>query len=238
MLKQTRLRAGIDSTPRVPVQERLAGKFANRRGDQPKDKDPSNNPNRARYDERERRTCNNCHVRGHLAKECTNPTADKVKEALYQKSLKRSLVENEVKPDRPVLARTAATESGHGRGNGRGGGRTGTRAGGRGINPRNPHMTENATCAYCHTPNHTKEQCWRKNPHLRPGANLAAVRQAGLRNDREWEAEHLARERRQKALEDARDERETQREVNHNMDDAIEHNNGQYMFASSTEVQR
>ena len=201
VLKPTRLRAaGIVPTSRVPVHDRLASKSANRRGDQPKDKDPSNNPNRAKVDERERRTCNNCLVRGHLAKDCTNPTADKVKEALYQKSLKRASAEEEVKLDRPVLARTAATESGRGRGYGRGGGRTGSRGGGRGINPRNPHMTENATCAYCHTPNHTEEQCWRKNPHLRPGANLAAVRQGGLINDREWEAEHLARERRQRAL--------------------------------------
>ena len=48
----------------------------------------------------------------------------------------------------------------------------------------------------------------------------------------------MARERRQKALEDARDEREAEREANHNMDDAIEHNSGQYMFASAKELQR
>ena len=47
----------------------------------------------------------------------------------------------------------------------------------------------------------------------------------------------MARERRQKALEDARDEREAERERNHNMDDPVEHNNGQYMFASATELQ-
>ena len=91
-------------------------------------------------------------------------------------------------------------------------------------------MTENATCAYCHTPNHTEEQCRRKNPHLQPGANLAAIRQAGFLNDREWEAKHLARERRQKALEDARDEREAEKEFGHNMDNVIERGNGQYMF--------
>ena len=134
-------------------------------------------------------------------------------------------METEIQPDRPVLARTATTEAGRGRGNSRGGGRSGGRTAGRGINSNNPHMTANAACAYCHIPNHTEEQCWRKNPHLRPAANLAAIRQVGLQNDREWEAEHLARERRQKALEDARDKREALKEQNY-MDQADERGNG------------
>ena len=73
---------------------------------------------------------------------------------------------------------------------------------------------------------------------MRPGANLAAIRQAGLLNDREWEAEHLARERRQKALEDARDEREAEKELNYNMDNADERGNGQYMFVSPNDLQQ
>ena len=97
-------------------------------------------------------------------------------------------------------------------------------------------MTENATCAYCHTPNHTEQQRWRKNPHLRPGANLAAVRQIGLLNDREWEAEHLAWERRQKALEDARDERAAEKDARE-MANANERGNGQYMFSTSEEME-
>ena len=95
VLKQTRLRAaGIVSTPRVPIQDRVTNKFANRLGDKSKDKDQPNDPNRARPDERERRTCNNCLVRGNLIKNCTNPTADKVKEANYLKNLKRPPLEN------------------------------------------------------------------------------------------------------------------------------------------------
>ena len=125
--------AGIIANGRVPIQDRLTNKFANRLGSQPKDKDPANDSNQARPDERERRTCNNCLTRGHLAKDCTNPTADKVKEALYLKSLKRSSVENEIQPDRPVLARTATTEAGRGRGYTRGGGRAGGRTAGRGL---------------------------------------------------------------------------------------------------------
>ena len=130
-------------------------------------------------------------------KDCVNPTADKVKEEMRNK--KRPSLENDAKTERPVYARTVATDGGRGRGYGRGGGRAGGRGernSGRGVNPNNPHVTENATCAYCHVPNHTEQQCWRKNPHLRPGAILAAIRQIGLTNDREWEAEHLAREQR------------------------------------------
>ena len=88
VLKRTRLRAtGIVSTPRVPIQDRVTNKVANRLGNQSKDKEQPNGPNRACPDERERRTCNNCLVRGHLAKDCTNRTADKVKEANYLKNL-------------------------------------------------------------------------------------------------------------------------------------------------------
>ena len=47
----------------------------------------------------------------------------------------------------------------------------------------------------------------------------------------------MARERRQKALEDARDEREAQKEQNY-MDHADGRNNGQYMFAPSDSLQQ
>ena len=165
-------------------------------------------------------------------KDCVNPTADKVKEEMLNK--KRPSLENDVKPERPIYARTASTDGGRGRGYGRGGGRAGGRGGrtgGRGVNPNNPHMTENATCAYCHVPNHTEQQCWRKIPHLRPGANLATARHVGFNNDREWEAEHLAREQRQKALEEARDQREAEKDDKHDMDRPDQGRNLQYMFA-------
>ena len=70
-------------------------------------------------------------------KDCTNPTADKVKEDMFNH--KRPSSENEMKNDRPVLARTAATEAGRGREAGRGGGRIGGRGrgAGRGVNPNN-----------------------------------------------------------------------------------------------------
>ena len=156
VVKQTRLRAeGIVSAPRVPIQDRLTNKLANRLGDQGKDKLPTGNPVRVQTDERERRTCNNCLVRGHLQKDCTNPTAELVKEE--RENLKRPSLDEVLKAERPVLARTAATDGGRGRGYGRGGGRAGGRGSGRAINPKNPHMTENATCAYCHTPNHTEQ---------------------------------------------------------------------------------
>ena len=234
VLRQTRLRsAGIVSAPKPSIQDRLSNKMANRLGEQGKEKGETINPNRGRTDERERRTCNNCLVRGHLMKDCVNPTADKVKEDMLNK--KRPSLENDVKPERPVYARTATTDGGRGRGYGRGGGRTGGqggRTGGRGVNPNNPHMTANVTCAFCHVPNHTEQQCWRKNPHLRPGANLAAVRQIGLANDREWEAEHLAREQRQKAMEDARDQREAEKDSQRDLDRSDRERNHQYMLVA------
>ena len=235
VIRQTRLRAaGIVSAPQPSIQDRLTNKLANRLGEQPTDKNTELPRPKGRHDERERRTCNNCLIRGHLQKDCTNPTAEKVKEEM--RNLKRPSLENGGATERVVLARTAATDGGRGRGAGRGGGRAGGRGAGRGINPRNPHMTENATCAYCHTPNHTEAQCWRKNPHLRPGANLAALSRAGELNDREWEAEHLARERRQKALEDARDEREALKDEGERMDHADARGNGQYMYIAREEL--
>ena len=48
----------------------------------------------------------------------------------------------------------------------------------------------------------------------------------------------MARERRQKALEDARDEREAEKELNYNMDHAYERGNGQYMFVSADDLQQ
>ena len=65
---------------------------------------------------------------------------------------------------------------------------------------------------------------------------MATARQIGLLNDREWEAGQLARERRQKALEDARDEREDEKEDG-DMDDAAERGNGQYMLAAVGELE-
>ena len=160
IIRQTRLRAaGIVSAPNPPMNERLTHKLGDRLGEPNKDKNVTRAAPKGRTDERERRTCNNCLERGHLMKDCTNPTADKVKEEMFNR---KRAQENDTKSERPVLARTAATEAARGRGNGRGGGRAGGRGGrgaGRGVNPNNPHMTENATCAYCHTPNHTEQQC-------------------------------------------------------------------------------
>ena len=162
IIRQTRLRAtGIVSAPKPPIQDRLTNKFVNRLGEPARDKNAESFPPKVRHDERERRTCNNCLERGHLMKDCTNPTAEKVKETLSNR--KRPTLEDVLnKSERTVLARTAATDAARGRGSGRGGGRAGGRGGrgaGRGVNPNNPHMTENAVCAYCHTPNHTEQQC-------------------------------------------------------------------------------
>lgn len=56
--------------------------------------------------------------------------------------------------------------------------------------------------------NHKEQQWRRKNPHLRPRANMAKIQEAGVATDREWEAEHKARERRQRSLEEERERRE------------------------------
>ena len=119
--------------------------------------------------------------------------------------------------DRPVYARTAATENSSGRGSGRGGEREGGRAGresGHGVNPNNPHMTLNTQCAYCEKVNHTEVQCWSKNIHLRSSANIAQLKDEGATTDRQWEVNHQARELRQQRLEQERDNREEERENN------------------------
>ena len=191
-IRQTRIHAaGIVSASQPSIQDRMTNKLVNRLGEQTKDKITEMIPPKGRHDERKRRTCNNCLQRGHLMKDCTNPTADKVKEDLLDR--KRQQAENGTTvPERTVLARTAATESARGRGNGRGGGRAGGRGGrgaGRGVNPNNPHMTEMWFADTATPRSHSEQQCWRKNPHLRPGANLVVLHQTGLIIDREWEAE-------------------------------------------------
>ena len=71
---------------------------------------------------------------------------------------------------------------------------------------------------------------------MRPGANLVVLRQTGQNNNREWEAEQLARKRRQKNLEDAHDKRAAEEDERENMEgeDAVRHH--QYMFAPSSEL--
>ena len=84
IIRQTRFRAaGIVSAPKRPMNERLRHKLGDRLGEPNKDKNDTPNAPKGRTNERERRTCNNCLERGHLMKDCTNPTADKVKEEMF-----------------------------------------------------------------------------------------------------------------------------------------------------------
>ena len=223
VVRQTKLRAAGFLPPiKVSIKDRI-GKLV---PDIPRENSQVKNFGadvfKKRKDERERRTCNHCGVREHIRINC--PDIPKEEEPnkrqpenstdLGTKSTKRALADAPL-ADRPVSARTAATEYAAGRGLGRGGGRGGGRAGrgtGRGVNPNNPHMTLDAQCAYCGKVNHTEAQCWSKNLHLRLGANMARLEEEGAAADRHWEANHQAHERRQQRLKQERDRREEARE--------------------------
>ena len=69
-------------------------------------------------------------------------------------------------------------------------------------------MTTNAQCGHFGVFNHTEAQCSTKNPHLRRSAHMVRLHEEGEAANREWEAQHLARERHQKSPEQPREERE------------------------------
>ena len=67
--------------------------------------------------------------------------------------------------------------------------------------------------------------------------NLVALRLTRAANDREWESEHLARERRQKNLEDARDKKEAEKFERADMEGTEEPPHHQYMLAEEDDPQ-
>ena len=137
VIEETKLRAvGLN---RVSVKDRLGSKVNDRLGGSARANTPPPPTHRGRPVEK--RSCNRCNKRGHLAYACPDrspPPADRVPTTKPKMGeAKRSAPDNPEREGKPTTrARTAATERGNhpsNRGSGRGGGRSnGYTGGGRG----------------------------------------------------------------------------------------------------------
>ena len=160
----------------------------------------------------EKRSCNRCKKRGHLAHACPERTPPPSDHNTSTKGnmgeAKRPATDNADGDGKPASrAKTTTTERGQTpstRGSGRGGGRTNGYAG-RGRIAYTPktkmgsHTTQGAVCSHCGNENHTAAQCWKLHPELNPfaarteNANMMKIVDEDLDNNRRWEAEQLAR---------------------------------------------
>ena len=183
-----------------------------------------------RPESKEKRTCNNCGIKGHIARNCTSPTS--LAEALPEREGKRHQLESEEKQaTKPRL--NAHDRLGSPRGiaavRGRGNGRVG-----RPVNPRNTHMTAGVTCTHCGTENHSAAQCWTLHPELCPypkkeNVMMAQHEKSNMIAYRVWESEQQAREERCQRYEKEREQKELLREEGE--DAHMEEGNQQFMAA-------
>ena len=202
ILALTKLRAvGLVSTqkqdalpPRRTTQEKEKG-----RASEPQ-------PDPTRISEREKRKCNNCGKRGHIASQCWGTTKEGAADDRPEK--RRPEQEVEESPSKRHI-------------NDRLGPRKvppvvpGRESAGRPVNPRNTHMTEGVTCSHCNKPNHTAAQCWKLHPDLAPFPKKERVMMSQMVttedvNYTQWEAEQNAREKRALQYEAERERRELQ----------------------------
>lgn len=177
-----------------------------------------------------KRSCNRCHIRGHLAHACIDRTPPPKANPPTKGDMgetKPPATDNADREGKPTSkARTAATDRPQyhrNRGAGRGGGRTnGSAIGGRSnYTPRakmGSHTTQGALCTHCGDENHTAEQCWKLHPELNPfaakheNANMVNLVNENHDINRRWEAEQQAREKRSLWYEKERDDREKMKE--------------------------
>ena len=183
-----------------------------------------------RPDSKEKRICNNCGVKGHIARKCTSPTS--LAEALPEREGKRQLLENEEKQAAKPRLNThdrlgppQGTAAVRGRESGRSG---------RPVNPRNPHMTAGVICTHCGTENHSAAQCWTPHPELCPhpkreNVMMAKHEQSNMVAYRVWETEQQEREERCHRYEKERDRKELLRQEEE--DAPMEEGNQQFMAA-------
>ena len=185
-----------------------------------------------RQPEKEKRTCNNCGVKGHIARNCTNPAATSA--PLHERlERKRQPLDAEDKiPTRQRLnlnERLGPPRDATNAARGRGG--AGNRMG-RPVNPRNVHMTDGVTCSHCGTLNHSAAQCWTLHPELCPfpkkeNAMMVEMAREGEQTYKQWEDEQIAREQRAQKYETERELREMQRE--NEEDETMVENDCQFM---------
>ena len=182
VIEETKLRAvGLS---RVSVKDRPGPRVNERLGSTAKNNNASPAEHRGRLPEK--RNCNRCNKRGHLAYACPDrtpplsgsapPTRGEMGEA------KRAAPDTPNKDGKPsTRARTVATErvnNSNTRGAGRGGGRSNSYSGGgRNAYDRKSkvgsHSTVGAVCAHCGRENPTDAQCWKLHPELNPYAARA-----------------------------------------------------------------
>ena len=189
---------------RVSVKDRLEDQPKYKPKGQYREKTPNDDPGKNK--ERERRICNNCKVRGHLARNCTQTSPPLSPFRKRTGETKRAAADNDGADNPPsTKARTVATDKSGGDGyqkspfkyNGRGGGRHSGVIGRGGRNGTRPpyikHTTEGVTCTHCGIKNHTAAQCWSLHEELRPPrpkrVNMANVRDNNLAANRRWEAD-------------------------------------------------
>ena len=187
-----------------------------------------------RHDSKEKRICNICGIKGHIARNCTSSTS--LAEALPEREGKRQELENEEKQaakprlnahDR--LGPSQGTAAIRGRGNGKSG---------RPVNPRNPHMTAGVICTHCGTENHSAAQCWTLHPELCPHPKRENVMMARHEESnrvayRAWETEQEEREERCQRYERERDQKELLRQEEE--DAPMQEGNQQFMAARTEE---
>ena len=161
-------------------------KESNHKDDTPKD----------RSHDREKRTCNNCGVRGHIARNCPSPLSSTPKVLDKVDRKRHAPVADGKSPVRPRvsledrLGPPNAPPPRASRVKGKGGSS-------KGVNPRNPHMTEGAVCSHCGILNHNADQCWTLHPSLNPfmkraNAMMARVQREGQRAGKSLRAEQGA----------------------------------------------
>ena len=237
VIEETKLRAvGLS---RVPIKDRLGPRVNERLGKTSKDNNAS--PTEPRGKLPEKRSCNRCNKRGHLAYACLDrtpppsgvapPTRGEMGEA------KRAAPDTPDKDGKPTKgARTAVTErvnNSNARGAGRGGGRSNSYSGGgRNAYDRKSkvgsHSIVGAVCAHCGRENHTDAQCWKLHPDLNPyaaraeHANMVRIADEDQDNNRQWEVEQLAREQRSRRYEKERDDRAIPKEEKEDKDEPVE----------------
>ena len=154
--------------------------------------------------DKEKRICNNCGIKGHIARNCTKPIN---KAASTDRPDKRRMGESEDNPPKQKSNINARL------GPGRDPPIARQKEGGRPVNPRNVHMTSGVTCSHCGILNHTAAQCWTLHPDLAPFPKkerimMAEMTREGERTYKEWEEEQVAREQRAQQYEADREKRE------------------------------
>ena len=170
--------------------------------------------------DRERRTCNSCGVRGHIARDCPTPSTTGKKDAEKGDRKRPSTASDDKSSGKPRLSLeerlgTPNPPPKSGRRN---------NSGARGVNPKNPHMTEGAVCTHCGIINHNADQCWTLHPELNPfmkreNAMMARVQREGENALKSIRAEQGAREERNKRYNDERLEQEKEDRVEEDDDE-------------------